>query len=215
MKTSAEQSRNSKRKPLYENGPTVLTKILSEAEQPTILLLSGPVASGKSCVAELLKSKHAFKKVSTGEYLTKLAKERGKQGGRTLLQEMGDELDIETDYTWPVDLAMQQMAGAGGDWLLDAVRKERQVFHFRQRFGLKLFHAHLFAPEHILAQRYKERLANRTKSDDDIPYEVAIQHSNERAARALINIADLKIDTNDLSSEDAAQRIREAQRRTI
>src|SRR5256885_10800615 len=101
-----------------------------------ILLLSGPVAAGKSSVAALLVERGGFARVRSGHFLSEYATARGLTPDRQTLQEVGDRLDIETDYRWLVDeVAAPAIASNPNQarWLVDAVRKHRQVEHFRNR----------------------------------------------------------------------------------
>lgn len=174
-----------------------------------LVLLSGPIAVGKTSVRQELVSAHQFDYVRSSAYLKDLAstQDRTLRDQRTELQQLGDQLDLETDYKWVLDRVaypgflaypMQKR------WLVDAVRKKRQVEHFREAFGPRVFHVHLTAAEEVLRQRYEHRLA---KEEDAISYDRAIDHDNERASRSLINCADLVLDTGSASPPAIAQMI--------
>lgn len=173
---------------------------------PTIhlVLLSGPVAGGKSVVASELIENHNFKRISTGGYLIAVAKERGINVGRTELQDLGDQLDLDTDYYWPISVAVSQIRSSPeiNYWLLDAVRKERQVQHFRKEFPKSLLHVHLTAPEDVIRERYAQRLKDGHTYGVSTSYEKMRAHSNEISSRDLQRIADLCIDTS-VSRPDA------------
>lgn len=165
-----------------------------------ILLLSGPVAAGKSTLASQLVNNYAFRTIRSGKYLQALALQAGSGSSRVELQRLGDDLDEQTDYAWLVnDVAAPQIDGAPEQalWLLDSVRKERQVEHFRSRFAGDLLHVHLSAPEGVLRTRYGARLAAGAEYEGGTPYEDAIKHPNEVASRGLVNIANLVVDTSD------------------
>lgn len=169
-----------------------------------LILLSGAVASGKSSVAKLLQEEYRFSRVSTGSYLQTLAKQRGLAFDRVTMQDLGDTLDMETEFTWPVTVAMVQMVERPSDrWLLDAVRKRRQVHHFRARIAARILHIHLTAPERILRSRYEARLAAGEEYGDGSPYYEFVQSANEIESRSLIEIADLSIDTSVTSPDEA------------
>ena len=172
----------------------------------TLVLLSGPVAAGKTTLRQALLSEHGFEHVRSSGYLRQTMARRGEAESRTSLQNLGDELDRQTDYRWLLDdVASTAFAASPAQrrWLVDAVRKHRQVEHFRASYGIAVLHVHLCASEAVLRGRY----ANR---GDATPYDVAIQHENEVAARSLIDVADLIIDTGLESAERAADRIVEA-----
>jgi cytidylate kinase len=182
----------------------------------SVLLLSGPLAVGKTAVRDQLAQRFDFAPVRSSQYLRARADERQLSIARESLQELGDALDTETDYRWVIDsVAMPAMAQNPSQslWLVDAVRKPRQIHHFRKQFGAAVFHAHLFADEEILRARYVSRQSMQGESADPTPYEEAINHENERSARSLIDLADLALDVGALSPAEAAKRVFEALRK--
>ncbi len=173
-----------------------------------LVLLSGPVAVGKTTLRQVLLKEHGFDYVRSSTYLLELAAKQSEGTDRSNLQEIGDGLDEATDYRWVLDaVAIPAMAAnpAHRRWQVDAVRKERQVENFRAQFGAAVLHVHLTAPETVLRHRYEARAVALGDACDTTPYEVAIAHSNEVAARRLISHADLVIDTETVTPEDAAR----------
>ncbi len=176
------------------------------------MLLSGPIAVGKSAVANALINRHRFASIRSGQYLRALATMHGKGHSRTDLQELGDELDNKTDYAWLVnDVAVAALHAMPGQdrWLLDCVRKTRQIAHFRERYGAAVLHIHLTAPEELLRARYEERIAAGGEYAGNTPYPVAATHPNELSARGLIELADLTIDLHRTAPDQAAITIAE------
>lgn len=169
-----------------------------------LILLSGAVGAGKTSIANTLIAQFEFKKIGSSDYLLSLIPPAELKEGderRRQLQELGDHLDHTTDYRWIVDpVATGAIARAPlvSNWLVDAVRKKRQVEHFRELLGSNLRHIHLTAPEAVLRARYTERGGN---------YDEAIAHSNEVNARSLITIADDVIHTTEASPHDIAEHI--------
>jgi len=171
-----------------------------------LLLLSGPVAVGKSGVANALIKDHGFASIKSSVYLRAQAASDGLSESRTNLQRTGDRLDSETDFKWLIhNVAAPAIAAFpdGDRWLLDSVRKKRQVDHFRDHFGNSVFHAHLVAPESIIEARYNKRMSAGGEVGN-VAYAAAIVHANELSSRGLIDIADLVVDLASLSSESAA-----------
>jgi AAA domain len=169
-----------------------------------IVLLSGPFKVGKSTVTGELVKEYGFRKISSSDYLRTLTPSLSQLDDaqvRLLLQEKGDDLDTQTDYLWVVDpvaaSAIKQMP-ENSDWLIDAVRKRRQVEHFRAQFGAAVAHFHLVAPDAILKAR---------SGLSDEAYELAINHSNEINSRALKDIADRVFDTSLQSPQQIAELI--------
>ena len=169
-----------------------------------LLLLSGPMRSGKTSVAEVLKRNYGFSGISTGGYLKNCIPPGG-DVTRSSLQDLGDRLDLETDFAWVVDVvSIPAMAAAPitENWLLDAVRKPRQIEHFRAKFPNVLRHIHLHARESILQARYAAGLSPRGPA-----YTLAIAHPNEVAARSLGDFADQTFDTAQASASEIAAQI--------
>jgi hypothetical protein len=173
-----------------------------------IILLSGPLAVGKTSVRDELVLGGGFQSIRSSAYLKQVA---DGDGGRRTLQEVGDRLDLETEYRWLIDCVASPAFQADPQrtkWLVDAVRKERQVAHFRNTYGASavVFHAHLYAAEPVLKRRFENR--QRASGDKDVgTYEAAIDHDNERSARALIDIADKVYDTGADLPKAVADRI--------
>ena len=172
------------------------------------VLLSGAVGAGKTSVASLLEEGLGFSRVSTSGYLKAIAAQRGILADRVAMQDLGDQQDIDTDFTWPVTVAQAQMVEKPSTrWLVDAVRKRRQVHHFRERIPGTLLHVHLWAPEDILRARYQARRAAGEEYSDASSYDEFVQRPNEVESRSLIEIADMRFDTSVTSSAVAVQQI--------
>jgi predicted kinase len=167
-------------------------------EKLVVLLLSGPVAVGKSTLATQLVEDHGFRTIRSGNHLRSVATHLGSDSTRRALQELGDALDLRTDYLWLIDDVASPQVEAEPDharWLLDSVRKKRQIEHFRSRFS-HVVHVHLTATEEVLRARYDARLAAGGEYEGGTPYDVAIAHPNEVASRGLIRIADHVVDSS-------------------
>jgi adenylate kinase family enzyme len=173
-----------------------------------VLLLSGPIACGKSELAKALVDKHHFKAIKSGVYLQELAAERNIEVSRRALQEIGDDLDEATNFDWIVERVAGPLIAANEQhdfWLMDSVRKERQVEHFRHRYGDKILHVHLSVPEEHLKARYDVRRLRPDSFECMTSYEDAVQHPNEVASRALISIADVVL--TELDAQRLLQRV--------
>lgn len=167
-----------------------------------LVLLSGPIGGGKTTLREELITAHGFKPVRSSGFLRQLAAQRGWADNRTNLQNLGDELDSHADYRWLIDQVCRPAFAADPShrcWLIDAVRKQRQVEHFRATFDDAVVHVHVTAPEVVLRKRYEAR-------GDPTPYDVAVRHDNEIASRSLGEMADIVVDTSIESPMDGALR---------
>jgi len=168
------------------------------AQPEVVLLLSGPVSVGKTTLRDLLIARHSFGSIRSSGYLRELATKQNTGSGRLDLQELGDGLDRQTDFRWVLDdVALPAMAASPQTkrWLFDAVRKKRQVEHFRERFGEAIFHLHLDAPEEVLRERYEQRLRDGGEPIQGA-YDLAVAHENELESRSLIDLADDVVETH-------------------
>ncbi|WP_051374459.1 hypothetical protein [Paraburkholderia sprentiae] len=153
---------------------------------------------------------HDVDYVRSSAFLIEKAQREGLPTDRRGLQELGDRLDAETDYRWIVDdVALPSMEASADKsrWLVDAVRKPKQVEHFKSLERIKVVHVHLTAPEDALRFRYETRRAASASGPLVPSYESAISHPNEVAARGLIKIADIVVDAIDGSTAELAQQI--------
>lgn len=177
---------------------------MMSTSRQVILLVSGPLAVGKTSVREMLIAKHGYAAIQSSSYLRELAIAKGIALERKNLQVLGDSLDIETQFSWVVSkVALPQVQAKPEQelWIFDSVRKPEQVSLFRGQFGASVRHVHFICPESILKNRYESRV----RTEDAVSYEDAINHPNERSSRSLSQIADRVISLEKLSSEDAAQ----------
>ena len=173
-----------------------------------VVLLSGPVSVGKTTLRDLLISDQGFGSIRSSAHLREVAAKQDGGYGRLDLQELGDALDVQTDYRWVVDsVSRPAMAAepAKRRWLFDAVRKRRQVDHFRAAFGAAVFHLHLNAPEDVLRARYERRLMEHGEPVEGA-YDRAVAHDNEQQSRGLIQFADATVETYPASSEEVLSR---------
>lgn len=161
----------------------------SEAKSKILFLLSGPIASGKSTLLECLEKGASVRRISTGSFLLANMEKNESLSKRSSLQDFGDRLDLETNYSWIYwDLVFPAVNHVPNHrfWALDSVRKLEQVKCLREFFQGRVIHIHLTAPEFLLEQRY----VARRRPEDSRPYSVVRGHPNEIAARRLMRVAD-------------------------
>lgn len=122
-------------------------------------------------------------------------------------------LDDETDQNWIASLLEQRMREDKSQkrWLLDSVRKEKQITHVRERIFATLIHVHLTAPENVLRERFEARQKSGGEYSKSSDYESVKASPTEIAVRELSNIADLVIHTDvklpNQSSEEIMGRV--------
>ncbi|WP_439504134.1 AAA family ATPase [Methylophaga sp.] len=172
-----------------------------------IILLSGPVGVGKSSVALALENQFDFIRLKSSSFLMQKASSLGLEQTRSNLQNLGDELDIATDYFWVVSEVVVPVIKSTPQhkfWLFDSVRKERQVKHFKDEFGCKaVYHFHLTADESTLQSRFLSRDSSATTAD----YLATISHSNEKASRSLLSTADHVLDIGNKTLDEIISEI--------
>lgn len=170
-----------------------------------VILLSGPLAVGKTSVCDALIQTYGYERIRSSPYLVEIARNQDLPSDRTGLQNLGDRLDTETDYRWVVDSVAMPLFRKKPEqslWLFDSVRKRRQIEHFLATVGrMACFHVHLTADEAAIRNRYQSR------GGDLANYESEVSHDNERAARALEADCDLLVDISSRSCVEASEEI--------
>lgn len=172
-----------------------------------VLLLSGPIAVGKTSVANALVEQHQFRCLKSSDYLKSICKARSIEVSRATLQSIGDDLDEATDFRWLVDDVAGPQISTGPQhqrWLVDSVRKQRQIEHFRAAFEDTVLHVHLWASDSALQERYARRRSSSEHAEGPSSYEVAVRHPNEISSRSLKDSADLAIRLESIDAELAA-----------
>lgn len=157
-----------------------------------IIVLSGPVAVGKTCLSDGLVADHGFARISTRELL---GERMGGEAGRARMQQAGEALDSETGGRWVAEALASRVARlpADRDILVDAARSESQIEAIRGLFKASVMHIHLTAPLAVLAQRYAGR---EDVSGEPGSYEAVRANATEARVGLLARIADLVIDTH-------------------
>src|SRR2546428_9442405 len=117
-----------------------------------IIVLSGPVASGKTTLGDTLVERYGFKLQKTRELIRIFQKTDLERGA---LQVGGDALDRKTQGRWVANALGRALLDLPADAtvLVDSVRIEAQVKAIRQAFGPHVTHVHLTAPLTELSRR--------------------------------------------------------------
>ncbi len=166
-----------------------------------IVVLSGPISSGKSTLARSLETKF-------GAYIVKTSEIISKEGSisvddRLTLQAKGDELDDQTAGRWVLDaLDRVKRLTEGKILVVDSVRNSDQIEHIRRAYG-SITHLHLTAPECVLRQRYNGRYSGKR----NVPsYDKVKENLTEQDIESLGEVADIVIDTNRCKANDVCVR---------
>tara|TARA_R110001606_G_scaffold344742_1_gene493503 strand:- start:3577 stop:5208 length:1632 start_codon:yes stop_codon:yes gene_type:complete len=167
-----------------------------------IVLLSGPIGSGKSALVRQLEERYRAKTIKTRELILK--KSPRTKPERAALQKAGQKLDGKDGGAW-VGEALQRTieTHSGGQtprglYVIDAVRIRGQIDAIRKAYGTDVHHIHLTAPKEELERRYRER--NRD-GDQTLNYEALKRNRTEREIERLAEIADIVVSTDRCSEE--------------
>lgn len=165
-----------------------------------IVVLSGPVSSGKSTLAGALVRQAGFELIKTWELLKERAPHVALE--RSALQQLGEALDRDTKGDWvAVDISRKaRILPEPAMIVIDAVRIAAQVDAVRRSFGPRVIHVHLTAPEDVLGRRYKQRRRGDIK--ELASYSDVQASKTEREVDQLAGIADVVIDSNRCTMED-------------
>ncbi len=167
-----------------------------------IILLSGPVASGKSALAQGLEKQFDLRIVRTRDLLEELVARRGRPR-RVNLQQAGDRLDRQTKGKWVVQELDRQLRGETRktDVIVDSVRSLDQIDELRRAYGSAVTHIHVTAVQEILQARYASR-----QDGDGLSYDQVRKNRTERLVDRLGDTADLLIDTGRCTDTDVLVR---------
>lgn len=156
---------------------------------PLIAILSGPIASGKTTLAQEM-AEGGWLHLRTRELLEKEAASAGTMG-RHALQGFGAALDMQTQGRWILEY-LEAACQQGGSVVVDSVRTIEQVEAIR---GAKAFrdaailHIHLGARADTLECRYMSR-------GDAEDYARAKRHPVEARVGDLSSVANLTVSTD-------------------
>jgi adenylosuccinate synthase len=157
-----------------------------------LIAISGPVASGKSALANEMVKRFKTHRISTRQLIA----DAGAPNERNALIEEGKRLDRDTGGIWVREGSrpyIQQNEKTSDIILIDAVRTEDQINHLRDEFGEKFYHIHVSIPYSLAKQRYEERNADW---DKDVPYEDVRADPTENGVWSLSRIANRVVNNN-------------------
>jgi adenylosuccinate synthase len=167
-----------------------------------ILLVSGKICSGKTTMSNYFREHFKFIQIKSIELLLRHPKAHAIPKERRSLQEFGMRLDKETSSEWILEGLMQfieENPNVPG-FVVDAVRMQEQIDIIRKKFGRRVVHVHLIAPQEELASRYLTR--EKAKIRELKSYEEASENPVEAAVDSLEEKADIVIDTFRTSIKD-------------
>ncbi|HEY7144513.1 MAG TPA: adenylosuccinate synthetase [Streptosporangiaceae bacterium] len=168
----------------------------------TLVLLSGPIASGKTTLARNLVSLGSAKHISTSGLIAASA---GRDLGRTALQVISLN-DKFQGADWIVDAVRQAADGlpTGSVVVVDAIRTLDQLAGLRRAAAgaWRILHVHLDGDGGQLANRH-----DAARRDEDVAWADVMKSAAEAAVHALHTDADFVIDTTHSTPQDVAARV--------
>lgn len=176
---------------------------------PRIVVLSGPVGSGKSTLGQRLARRFDVTYVRTQELMHDAAARAGEAlpNERRALQDYGEKLDRNTEEQWVAEgvSALVARGGAASSLIVvDAVRTVGQIEALRAAFPSLVTHIHVHAPRSVLGDRYANR-ANSGITELE-SYEAVAMNATEAKITSLQADADVAIDTDRSSVDDVLTR---------
>lgn len=169
-----------------------------------LVVVSGPVAGGKSALARRLCQRFAGVRFSTRELVEEITGDKGQT--RKELQEAGRKLDVETDGEWVAEHLGRRIFETEAPLIvIDAVRVPEQVDALR-RAGHRLTHVHITASPEARARRYEER-RQRTEVVEAPTYGEVSADPTEARVGELADLADVRIDTDIATVDDVVVRV--------
>ena len=162
-----------------------------------IILISGPIASGKSALSHGLRCKFNMDLLSTKTTIIALQNKKV-EIGRIQLQAAGEKLDRRTKGQWVLDKLKSILHDktTSAPIVVDSVRTISQINAIREAYGASVKHIHLTAPADVLKVRYD------AKHNAAPIYEEVCSNRTERRVGNLAKSADIVIDTDRCSEND-------------
>ena len=174
---------------------------------PSFILLSGPMAAGKSTLARALNEYLNVTYVNTREALNQTLNQASnkaqtqtpsKDRDRKHLQDAGQKLDRSTAGKWILNLLETKIAQnpKSQAFVIDCVRSPLQLRPIKNKYGSHATLVYLTSTPQTLSTRYTAR-------GEKLPYSQATKHSSESKIQNLREMADLVIDTTNTSADQA------------
>lgn len=166
-----------------------------------IIILSGPVSSGKSTLAKGLAERYDIPIFKTSEVLRRQVRSDLRQD-RKVLQAQGERLDRKTRGRWVLEelreWSNQRKTDSGV--IVDSVRIAEQIQAIREAYGPIVIHVHLTAPVEDLEERFNDR--RKQGREKDFQYAEVRENPTEKQVEELAKIADIVINTKRCTEQD-------------
>lgn len=169
-----------------------------------IILISGPVSSGKSILSNELASVFGAHLVKTRDVIQKLT---SSPADRLAMQAAGDLLDKKTRGRWVLDALAREVVNVSNAnlnnsvFIVDSVRIAKQIRYIRSAYR-PVTHLHVTAPREI-----REKWYNKKYKGKEVPsYDTVCENATEKNIESLAAVADVVIDASRCTKEDVLVR---------
>jgi adenylosuccinate synthase len=176
--------------------------LIGDSNELRIVVLSGPICSGKSELALNLQSRSGAQIIKTRDLIKQQVPHV--EDERRSLQRAGERLDRADGGAWVQNAlsrffqVLQKESLPAGLFIIDAARIQGQIDAVRRAFGTAVHHVHLTASDVVLAARYKRR---GTKTKEFKTYDEVRRSATERNVEKLADAADIVVDTARCTSD--------------
>ena len=161
-----------------------------ELARSVVVAFSGGVASGKSSVATRIAEQLAWPCASFGGFVRRVARNRGLQESREVLQEIGAEMIGGDLRAFCLAVIGQTTWEGSGSLVLDGVRHMEILPIIREVIApVELFMIFVDTPRELRLSRLEQRGYKEGKAFDQVE-----AHSTELQVPSLEKLADLRID---------------------
>lgn len=168
-----------------------------KAVELRIVLLSGPICSGKTALAKQLVERYGASIVKTRELIAKLRPDLA--SARSALQRAGEALDRRDNGAWLATALAEfieeqpKTEASPRIYVVDSVRILGQIEGIRKAFGSAVYHIHLTAGVDELARRFSSR---KSEFSEPTEYSELRRSRTERKVEELAKVADVVVETD-------------------
>jgi predicted nuclease with RNAse H fold/dephospho-CoA kinase len=138
------------------NEPPLIIPSLEVNRTPFVVGVSGPIAAGKTTLAEILQSK-GFAYTRFSLVIDDILKERNLPLDRHHRQLVGTEINRDGRQRELAERTISRVTGAT-TIVVDGLRFPDDHAFLMEKFGFRFHHVHVSAPDTVRRERYAERL---------------------------------------------------------
>ena len=172
--------------------------------RPIAVAFGGRLGTGKSSISTALAEDMGWKRVSFGDFVRSIARIRGMEPSRQVLQDIGGELESEDPIAFCRNVLKAGGWNPGEAVVVDGIRHARVLNILRELVApVPLFFVFLDAEYQSREQRLYQR-----DSIDAESLAVAESHSTEHDVISVLpDLADLRLSNDDGSEAELVQHI--------